>query len=52
MDIIRATTAGFCMGVSLALQKLEEELTQVNRLNRALLEKLLRLLEEDEGRAN
>lgn len=31
--------------------ELEEELTQVNRLNRALLEKLLRLLEEDEGRA-
>ena len=32
MDIIRATTAGFCMGVSLALQKLEEELTQSRNL--------------------
>lgn len=27
MEIIRASTAGFCMGVSLALQKLEEELS-------------------------
>ena len=32
MDIIRTTTAGFCMGVSLALQKLEEELTQSRNL--------------------
>lgn len=28
MEIIRAATAGFCMGVGLALQKLEEALTQ------------------------
>lgn len=43
--------AGELEALRTRVAELEEELTQVNRLNRALLEKLLRLLEEDEGRA-
>lgn len=34
MEIIRAATAGFCMGVGLALQKLEEALTQAPTASR------------------
>ena len=28
MHIVRATSAGFCMGVSLALRKLDEKIAQ------------------------
>lgn len=34
MEIIRAATAGFCMGVGLALQKLEEALTRASMASR------------------
>lgn len=35
MDVIRAKTAGFCMGVSLALQKLDTALNQAEAANAA-----------------
>ncbi len=37
MEVIRATTAGFCMGVSLALKRLDEAIAQHNAEGRLLM---------------